>query len=178
MTAQTLNELVQVFEAEGGPGLDRFLGGVPVLVLRAAAREAPSNFATAQFSLEETHEGDAMGAWAVASGSSQVVRVAKSERNPFSGLITLGRALNNDLCLSSQRVSKLHAFIKQDPRGGWLIQDNGSANGTFVNTIRLESARDHALRSGDEVQFGDVSGTFLDGAGLQTLCVLVTRHGG
>lgn len=179
MTAQTLGDLVKLFEAEGRAALVRALAGAPALVVRVGLRDPDaSTVNTVTFSLAETHEGDAMGAWAGATASSQVVRVAKSERNPFSALITVGRAGNNDICLPSQRVSKLHAFLKQAPGRGWLLLDNGSANGTFLNTIRLESNRDHALRSGDELQFADVSATFLDGDGMHTLCTLVSRHRG
>jgi serine/threonine-protein kinase len=37
------------------------------------------------------------------------------------------------------------------------IQDYGSANGTFVNGIRLPAHRTHGLRDGDVIRFGHLT---------------------
>src|SRR5690606_9576992 len=72
--AQTLGDLVKLFEAEGRAALLRALDGAPALVVRVGVREtAESSVNTATFSLAETHEGNAMGAWAGATANSQVV---------------------------------------------------------------------------------------------------------
>ncbi|HZU99743.1 MAG TPA: FHA domain-containing protein, partial [Planctomycetota bacterium] len=58
--------------------------------------------------------------------------LAKSHRNPFSGMITIGRASNNDIQLLVSSVSKFHAsfaFLA----GAWTIADQNATNGTFVD---------------------------------------------
>jgi pSer/pThr/pTyr-binding forkhead associated (FHA) protein len=42
--------------------------------------------------------------------------------------------------------------------GRWLVEDQGSLNGTFVNRRRVESAE---LADGDELQIGKYRLTFL-----------------
>ena len=54
------------------------------------------------------------------------------------------------LTLSDPDVSSLHAFLGVRD-GGWVINDLGSTNGTFVNGTRIESAR---LANGDRIAFG------------------------
>jgi pSer/pThr/pTyr-binding forkhead associated (FHA) protein len=50
-------------------------------------------------------------------------------------------------------VSRRHAIIT--PReSGWMIEDLGSANGTFVNGKQVPSNTPVPLRSGDELKFG------------------------
>ncbi len=98
--------------------------------------------------------------------------VGKSDRNPFVGLITVGRAGNNDLRLNSPCVSKLHAFIKKTA-DGWKVQAPGSTNGTYINHLKLEPQVDHWLRPGDELRFAEVSGTFFDRASLLALCQII-----
>lgn len=48
-------------------------------------------------------------------------------------------------------VSKRHARIRKGLLGGHVLEDLGSANGTFVNDRRV---RKHALREGDEIRIG------------------------
>ena len=52
------------------------------------------------------------------------------------GTITLGRAAENNLTLPDPRVSRRHAVIHVQPDGPFLI-DLGSANGTYVNGVRV-----------------------------------------
>ena len=65
-------------------------------------------------------------------------------------VITIGRALDNDIRLSNTLVSRHHSRI--DTHGGeaWVI-DLGSANGTSVNGEKI--AR-RLLSAGDEIQVG------------------------
>lgn len=62
-----------------------------------------------------------------------------------------------DLVIPERTVSRLHAAIEQ-VTGGWVIQDLGSRNGTFINGVRVMTPR--ALRSGDEIRFGSFVATF------------------
>jgi hypothetical protein len=71
--------------------------------------------------------------------------------------VTVGRSPDCDIFLDDVTVSRRHALVKQSD-GGFLIEDQGSLNGTFLNRRRIESAR---LEDGDEVQIGKYKLTFL-----------------
>lgn len=54
----------------------------------------------------------------------------------------------NDLILSNPKVSRVHArFMFRD--GEWLLEDLGSANGSSINTEKLEAGKRYPLRNGD-----------------------------
>jgi class 3 adenylate cyclase len=63
--------------------------------------------------------------------------------------------LENDL-----RVSRHHAVCVSDD-DGWIIQDDDSANGTFVNGLRTLS---YPLRDGDRIKIGDTVLVYVGGA--------------
>jgi hypothetical protein len=71
--------------------------------------------------------------------------------------ITVGRSPECDIFLDDVTVSRRHALVKQAD-GRFLIEDQGSLNGTFLNRRRIESA---PLEDGDEVQIGKYKLTFL-----------------
>lgn len=64
---------------------------------------------------------------------------------------TIGRSPECDVFLDDITVSRLHAEV-HDEVGGWVLVDQGSTNGTYVNR-RLIDARE-MLADGDEVQVG------------------------
>jgi hypothetical protein len=70
---------------------------------------------------------------------------------------TVGRSPDCDIFLDDVTVSRRHALLKRSD-GRFLIEDQGSLNGTFVNRRRIESG---ALEDGDEVQIGKYKLTFL-----------------
>jgi len=59
-------------------------------------------------------------------------REIEISRTPF----TLGRQGDNDLVLLDTRISRRHARIVQASEG-YLLEDNGSSQGTFVNGERI-----------------------------------------
>jgi len=65
--------------------------------------------------------------------------------------VTIGRAATNDIVLSDQYSSGVHAVIAPTEKGFTLI-DQGSKNGTFVNGRRV--AGEIALTRGDEILVG------------------------
>lgn len=65
--------------------------------------------------------------------------------------LTVGRLADNDIQLDDPMVSRHHARLVR--RGGSVeVQDAGSANGTFVNGVRIQAAT--PLKEGDSVRFG------------------------
>lgn len=78
----------------------------------------------------------------------------------LTGTTTLiGRALENEIVVSSKRISREHAQIRRE---GWrlILEDLGSTNGTFLNDQRLLEPRQ--LRDGDRIKVGDVLFIFHD----------------
>lgn len=85
-----------------------------------------------------------------------VVSVRKRQQgNAFSSMITLGRAVNNDLVLPHPGISKFHAYFRQGPNGEWLLRDANSLNGTRVDGVRLPGDRDQVLRPGSVLRLAD-----------------------
>jgi pSer/pThr/pTyr-binding forkhead associated (FHA) protein len=70
---------------------------------------------------------------------------------------TVGRSPDCDIFLDDVTVSRRHALVKRS-NNQFLIEDQGSLNGTFVNRRRIESG---GLEDGDEVQIGKYKLTFL-----------------
>lgn len=69
-------------------------------------------------------------------------------------LTTIGRTNGNDLILNGKTVSRRHARLWFD-NGRWYLADVQSANGTFVNSMRLQPNQPVALNDGDVLNFGD-----------------------
>lgn len=74
----------------------------------------------------------------------------RSELELDQDVITIGRALDNDVRMSSTRVSRHHSRIEAKGDEAWVI-DLNSANGTAVNG---ESVDRRLLAPGDEIQLG------------------------
>lgn len=66
-----------------------------------------------------------------------------------------------DICLESERVSRVHARIIQDEKGCSVV-DLGSTNGTYVNGEQIKDRQKIYLEDGDEIRFADRSYLFRD----------------
>lgn len=66
-------------------------------------------------------------------------------------LVTLGRAMTNDVVVLDPKVSRQHAKLICGERE-CEIEDLGSANGTWVNEVRVKRAR---LEPGDVIRIGE-----------------------
>jgi pSer/pThr/pTyr-binding forkhead associated (FHA) protein len=76
---------------------------------------------------------------------------------PRDDRTSIGRSPDCDIFLDDVTVSRRHAvLIRGDDT--FVIEDQGSLNGTFVNRRRIESAE---LADGDELQIGKYRLTFL-----------------
>jgi len=80
----------------------------------------------------------------IASGGG-VRRVVLGER------VTLGKAPENGIAIDDPTVSHMHATLEPFD-AGWIINDLGSSNGTWLNGERIWSQR--RLRDGDEIRVG------------------------
>ncbi|WP_287034598.1 FHA domain-containing protein [Mycobacterium sp.] len=89
-----------------------------------------------------------------------------------TGVISIGRANDNDIVVSDVLASRQHATLRTTPLGT-EIQDR-SVNGTFVNGTRVGSA---ILSQGDVVTIGNVDLQFSDGT-LVPRDERATRTGG
>lgn len=73
--------------------------------------------------------------------------------------ITIGRAVENSIVITSKRVSREHARVWREGRR-FVLQDLNSTNGTFLNGERVLAPAD--LRDGDRVMVGEVEFIFHD----------------
>jgi len=70
-------------------------------------------------------------------------------------VVTIGREIGNDIVISDPEVSRKHARL-QAQEGGYIIEDAGSMNGTYVDGQRLLGP--HILRPGELIMFGESVG--------------------
>jgi diguanylate cyclase (GGDEF)-like protein len=70
------------------------------------------------------------------------------------GGIRLGRAGDNAIQLPDESISRHHAFVSADDRGGAWLTDLGSTNGTYVNGRACPGQTPIRLKPGDEVRLG------------------------
>ena len=91
---------------------------------------------------------------ALPAGSAQLV----VQRGPSAGSrflldtdqVSAGRHPDSDIFLDDVTVSRRHALFRRTS-AGYLVQDVGSLNGTYVNRDRIDEV---LLSGGDEVQIG------------------------
>lgn len=55
---------------------------------------------------------------------------------PVRGTMTVGRSQDCDICIPSEEISRHHARLHLTP-DGVMVEDTGSANGTYVNDQRV-----------------------------------------
>lgn len=67
--------------------------------------------------------------------------------------VTIGRAADNVIPLSDPFCSGRHAVVRRG-ESGYVIEDSGSKNGTYLNGRRIEASE--PLATGDEVRIGGI----------------------
>jgi hypothetical protein len=66
--------------------------------------------------------------------------------------ITIGRDIGNTIVINDAEISRKHSRLFAQS-GGYVLEDTGSTNGTFVNGQRLMGP--HLLRPGEVIFFGE-----------------------
>lgn len=87
---------------------------------------------------------------------SLLVEGRLSHSFPLRGEALLGREKGNTIVVADQKVSRHHATLKPID-DSYVIYDQGSANGTYVNGVQI--AQPTRLRHQDKITLGDT--TFL-----------------
>lgn len=86
---------------------------------------------------------------------------------------TLGRAEDCDICIPDPTMSSHHSTLVQSNGQNYIIEDNGSTNGTRVNGVRVESQE---LTNSDIIQVGAVE-ILYDSAEKSVTSMLSTQTG-
>jgi predicted component of type VI protein secretion system len=66
--------------------------------------------------------------------------------------MTIGRDIGNHIVINDPEMSRRHARLVAQA-GGYVLEDLGSTNGSFINGQRLMGP--HLLRPGEQVMFGE-----------------------
>ncbi|MBK8171983.1 MAG: FHA domain-containing protein [Sandaracinaceae bacterium] len=70
--------------------------------------------------------------------------------------VVIGRGTGADVRLPKGTVSEHHATIRLDPNG-FVLVDESSTNGTYVDGVRLVPGRAKSLREGDVIRVSTFS---------------------
>lgn len=71
---------------------------------------------------------------------------------PIPGPVTIGRQQDCDIPVPSEEISRRHATVKPTP-DGLMVEDLGSANGTFINGKRVQTG---LMRPGEELRLDTI----------------------
>ncbi len=82
-----------------------------------------------------------------------IAGAGRGETFTLKGRTTIGRDTDNEIMLRDLKVSRHHTIIETSQQG-WIITDQNSANGTYLNDVRLGPPQ--LLRHGDEIAMGEV----------------------
>jgi len=127
------------------------------LLVKDDGTETTQTFTPEEGELSPTDLLDDLGV----KGPALVVRSGggrTGETFPLESETTVGRSPDCGIFLDDVTVSRRHAVLAARD-GVFMIEDQGSLNGTFVNRRRVESAE---LEDGDELQIGKYRLTFLN----------------
>ena len=118
----------------------------------------------------QTPQPQQAGADAAPLGDNDRTRVVRPSGGPRVGMIvvrqgkepgrifevrkdrlTIGRSRESDIFLEDLAVSRLHTTVARGENGEYILRDESSANGTYVNGKKIS---EHILDEGDEIQVG------------------------
>ncbi len=157
----------EIHSASGGwPGVvDRL-----ALLALADAKECPVEVGQIEHPVVPVSTGTAPGCEAVAlngadaeSWGEPVLYVTHNgdmlQRYRFTGSrLLIGRSEHNDVTIESKFVSRHHALLVRHG-DSTLLMDLNSANGTYVNSVRVSN---QVLKNNDVINLGDIGVKFVD----------------
>ena len=167
-----------------GLSLAGILGDTPVIVFNPTREGGPSPLYHTPTGDQEqprmplsasqtsTFDRDEMSNQVEALRTAVVVPITPSNRNLHEDRITVGRDPSCDIRLTSKLVSKLHIQFRKNAAEQWVIEDEGSSNGTLLNGLKIEKNEPYRIHSSDQIVLSDVGAVFLDAEGLVELCRL------
>jgi len=79
--------------------------------------------------------------------------------------VSLGRGSNCDIILDDSNVSRVHAWISQDPFGRWIVEDMGSQNGILLEDQRIQA---QSVLPGQEITIRPFTLVLTEGVGDRT----------
>ncbi len=82
----------------------------------------------------------------------------------FDTTQTIGRSLDANIRLNDQALSRIHAVVRRNDLGEYIIEDLRSHNGTYVNKKHVKES---VLHSGDVIQVGQFLLTFYNPSELE-----------
>lgn len=109
-----------------------------------------------------------------------VVKSGPNPGTPFEltkEVTLIGRDVTNDISLGDAEISRQHARLTQTP-GGYVLEDLGSTNGSFVNGERLVAPR--VLSAGDLIGMGENVTLSFEATSPETAATVMAgavRHG-
>jgi predicted component of type VI protein secretion system len=112
--------------------------------------------------------------------SSSFRMIVRSGPNPgtvfdLTKEVTLiGRDVTNEIVVGDAEVSRQHARLTRTP-GGYVLEDLGSTNGSFVNGERLMAPR--VLNPGDLVAFGETVSLMFDALAPEAAATVASSVG-
>jgi pSer/pThr/pTyr-binding forkhead associated (FHA) protein len=84
---------------------------------------------------------------------------------------SIGRSKEASVVVKDQRASRHHCTVEVGPDAQWVVTDNQSSNGTYVNRQRVAS---HLLKDGDLLQVGQATFEFTVEVDADAATVVVT----
>ncbi|CAN5877429.1 hypothetical protein BH11MYX2_BH11MYX2_15490 [soil metagenome] len=85
----------------------------------------------------------------------EVYPLAKKPGASFPDRITIGRTPNNEIVISDQSISRLHAYARTDRRG-WVVADAGSKNGSWLDKLTLDAHKERPIQTKAKLRLGDI----------------------
>lgn len=128
--------------------------GVGLHQVRVEARYISENLAGVERT-REMEEGEVVEAEAeriVPPGRPFLILEGRRHFNLLKPVVSIGRALENDVILEDPRVSRYHAQLRRR-YGHYVLYDLGSSGGTQINGYPVEEC---VLHSGDVISFAGV----------------------
>lgn len=126
---------------------------MPTIANTNAGAELPtlrseSNVATAQATMNKIEQPAQV---ILKADSGEVLKEYSLDKEDMS----IGRAPNSDILLSKDKLTSRHHATIHYENGEYVLRDERSANGTFVNGQQLDEMAPYTLHNGDRIGIGE-----------------------